>query len=211
MRQGILSGACVLLDYIWAFMVIGGIIYAALTGRIGAVSTAVIDCSGQAVNLAVSMSGVVALWCGIMEIAEKAGAVKWLTKLLSPAVKLIFSGLSGAEWEKAREYITVNFVMNILGTGWSATGPGLMAMKELSKGMEGEGEATDAMCIFLVMNISSLQLVPVNIIAYRNAYGAVNPAEIILPAFFATLASTVAALLFCRLMVRFKYRKRRER
>ena len=209
-----------MLNYIWAFMLLSGVAYGAWSGNITEVSNAILDSSAQAVSLAISMAGVVALWCGLMEIAEKAGIVRMLSNFLRPVIGWLFPRLKCKDGEKAMEYITLNFIMNILGTGWSATGPGLMAMEELavisSKSEEratgtvnakktrnkkitlNDNMASDEMCTFLVMNISSLQLIPVNIIAYRSAYGAVAPTAIILPALCATGISTAAALIFCK-------------
>ena len=194
-----------MLNYIWAFMLLVGIIYGAWSGNISEVSTAVLDSSVQAVELVISMAGVVALWCGLMEIADKAGIVKLLSKGLRPVVLWLFPGLRREKGEKAVEYITLNFIMNMLGTGWSATGPGLMAMEELNRLKCSDSQinvdtASDEMCTFLVMNISSLQLIPVNIIAYRRAYGSVEPAKIVIPALIATSISTVAAVIFCKIM-----------
>lgn len=186
-------------------MLLVGIIYGAWSGNISEVSTAVLDSSVQAVELVISMAGVVALWCGLMEIADNAGIVKLLSKGLRPVVLWLFPGLRREEGEKAVEYITLNFIMNMLGTGWSATGPGLMAMEELNRLKCSDSQinvdmASDEMCTFLVMNISSLQLIPVNIIAYRRAYGSVEPAKIVIPALIATSISTVAAVIFCKIM-----------
>lgn len=194
-----------MLNYIWAFMLLVGIIYGAWSGNISEVSTAVLDSSVQAVELVISMAGVVALWCGLMEIADNAGIVKLLSKGLRPVVLWLFPGLRREKGEKAVEYITLNFIMNMLGTGWSATGPVLMAMEELNRLKCSDSQvnvdtASDEMCTFLVMNISSLQLIPVNIIAYRRAYGAVEPAKIVIPALIATSISTVAAVIFCKIM-----------
>ena len=187
------------------FMLLVGIIYGAWSGNISEVSTAVLDSSVQAVELVISMAGVVALWCGLMEIADNAGIVKLLSKGLRPVVLWLFPGLRREKGEKAVEYITLNFIMNMLGTGWSATGPGLMAMEELNRLKCSDSQinvdtASDEMCTFLVMNISSLQLIPVNIIAYRRAYGSVEPAKIVIPALIATSISTVAAVIFCKIM-----------
>lgn len=194
-----------MLNYIWAFMLLVGVIYGAWSGNISEVSTAVLDSSVQAVELVISMAGVVALWCGLMEIADNAGIVKLLSKGLRPVVLWLFPGLRREKGEKAVEYITLNFIMNMLGTGWSATGPGLMAMEELNRLKCSDSQinvdtASDEMCTFLVMNISSLQLIPVNIIAYRRAYGSVEPAKIVIPALIATSISTVAAVIFCKIM-----------
>ena len=189
-----------MLNYIWAFMLLIGIVYGVWSGNLSAVSNAVLDSAAQAVNLAISMSGIVALWCGLMEIADKAGVVKLLSKGMRPLILWLFPRLRREDGEKAAEYITLNFIMNILGTGWSATGPGLMAMEELDKIRVDKRAASDEMCTFLVLNSSSLQLIPVNIIAYRSAYGAVAPAAIIIPALITTGISTMAAVVFCKLM-----------
>jgi spore maturation protein A len=107
------------------------------------------------------------------------------------------------EESKANDYIASNMLANILGLGWAATPFGLKAMTELQKINVAQGGkkevASRAMCTFLIINVSSLQLIPVNIIAYRSQYGAVNPAEIVGPAIVATLVSTVAAVVFVKL------------
>ena len=187
-----------MLNCIWAFMLIAGIIYGAWSGNMSAVSDAVLDSSVQAVELVISMAGIVAMWCGIMEIADNAGIVKLLSRWLRPVVLWLFPGLRGEEGEKAAEYITINFIMNMLGTGWSATGPGLMAMEELDKIRVDKRAASDEMCTFLVLNISSLQLIPVNVIAYRSQYGSINPAAIVGPGILATAVSTLVAVIYCK-------------
>lgn len=93
-----------------------------------------------------------------------------------------------------------NMAANILGLGWAATPAGLKAMRELQKLEEGGGRASDMMCAFLVLNISSLQLVPINMIAYRSQYGSVNPAAVVLPAICATMISTIAGIVFIKIM-----------
>ena len=119
--------------------------------------------------------------------------------------------------DRANEYIAANIIANMLGLGWAATPMGLKAMRELARlereriarqrGIEKEksdqiqcSKASDEMCTFLVLNISSLQIIPVSVIAYRAQYGAVNPAAIVLPGLLATLVSTLTAVVFCKLM-----------
>ena len=98
--------------------------------------------------------------------------------------------------------ITTNIIANFLGLGWAATPPGLKAMEELEKLNKKPGVASNEMCTFLILNISSLQLIPVNIIAYRSQYGSVNPASILGPAIVATLFSTVVGIIFAKIMDR---------
>ena len=100
--------------------------------------------------------------------------------------------------------MATNMVSNFLGLGWAATPAGISAMKELKRQQKMSNQATDAMCDFLIINISSLQLIPVNVIAYRSQYGSVHPTAIVGPALAATAASTVAAVLFCKCMEKCK-------
>lgn len=191
-----------MLNYIWAFMIIIGIVYGALTGNMEEVSNAALDSAGEAVSLCITMIGVMSLWVGLMEIAQKSGLIAKMTKGISPFITFMFPHIP--KNHLAREYISTNLIANILGLGWACTPAGLKAMEELSK-LEKEREnfsdghkASKEMCDFLILNISSLQLIPVNMIAYRQQYGSVNPTAIIAPSILATFISTLVAVLFCK-------------
>lgn len=200
-----------MLDYLWGFMIILGIAYGIVSGNVEAMSNEALDSASEAVNLCITMLGIMALWTGLMRIADKSGLTARLTKLLSPVFTLLFPEIP--KHHKAREYIASNMIANILGLGWASTPVGILAMKELGKlnREEHPGEeappASDAMCTFLVINISSLQLIPISIIAYRSQYGSTNPAGIIVPAIIATGCSTLAGALFCILIKKFKRRQ----
>ena len=146
--------------------------------------------------------------------------------MLSPFVSFMFPGLP--KGHKAKDYISMNIIANVLGLGWACTPAGLKAMEELEKLEEDrrnenvgvmldkkrsgrrkerrsampKGTASNEMCTFLILNISSLQLIPVNVVAYRSQYGSVNPAAIVGPAIVATMVSTVVAIIFCKIMDR---------
>lgn len=190
-----------MLNYIWAAMVIVGIVYASFTGNIEAVGNAAIESGKDAVSLCITMLGVVTMWTGIMQIAKTSGIIEVATRKMEPFISFLFPKIP--KGHKAREYIATNFISNIFGLGWAATPAGLLAMKELAKLNEernmDKSIASNEMCTFLVINISSLQLIPVNIIAYRTEYGSVNPAAIIAPAILATLISTIVGVVFCRI------------
>jgi spore maturation protein A len=183
-------------------MIIIGIVFGSLTGNIEAVGNAAIESGKDAVSLCITMLGVVTMWTGMMKIAERAGIIEKAARLLEPFINFLFPNIP--KGHKAREYISTNFISNIFGLGWAATPAGLKAMKELSNLQEtrklDRSIASNEMCTFLVINISSLQLIPVNIIAYRSQYGSVNPAIIIAPAIVATLISTLVGVIFCKLM-----------
>ena len=204
-----------MLNYIWAAMILIGIIYGAVNGTMKEITEAALLSAGEAVSLCISMAGIMAFWVGLMEIADKAGLIKRLTDFLSPFVSFMFPGIP--KGHKARDYISANIIANILGLGWACTPAGLKAMEELAKLEEERGNpayrgiggkeriASNEMCTFLILNISSLQLIPVNMIAYRQQYGSVNPAGIIGPAIAATFVSTAVAVVYCKM----KNRRRR--
>lgn len=203
-----------MLNYLWAGMILIGIIYAAFTGHMSDVTNAAIDSSKEAVTLCITMMGVVSMWMGLMQIAAKGGVIASASRRLRPLIRFLFPNLPSGH--PAEEYITTNFIANFLGLGWAATPAGLKAMEALGQ-LEDErrqgrlagpirpgGIASNEMCTFLIINISSLQLIPVNIIAYRSQYGSVNPAAIVGAGIVATAVSTGTAVIFCKLMDRKK-------
>ena len=189
-----------MLNYIWGFMIIVGIIVGTFNGRITDISNASVQSAKEAVNLCITMLGVMSLWTGLMEVARKAGMIKSLTKAIEPVIRFFFPRIP--KEHIVNEYIASNMIANVLGLGWAATPMGLKAMEELAKintqrGAD-ETKASNEMCTFLILNISSLQLIPVNIIAYRSQYGSINPTGIIMPAIAATMISTLVAAIFCK-------------
>lgn len=187
-----------MLNILWVIMIAGGIFFAAFHGTMGQITESFISSSTEAVNLCIFMLGVIGVWNGMMEIAVKSGLMKKIAKTMYPFIHWLFPDIPPRH--KANEYIAANMAANILGLGWAATPAGLKAMRELQKLEEGGGRASDMMCAFLVLNISSLQLVPINMIAYRSQYGSVNPAAVVLPAICATMISTMAGIVFIKIM-----------
>lgn len=186
------------MNYLWGIMIIIGVLYGAFTGNLMAVTDQALSSAKEAVTLCITMAGVMALWVGLMEIAEKAGIIARATKCMGPLLSFLFPQVP--KGHKARSFIATNMIANIFGLGWAATPAGLSAMKELKTLNQDSDTASNAMCDFLIINISSLQLIPVNIVAYRSQYGSVNPTYIVGPAMVATFISTLAAVLFIRLM-----------
>lgn len=225
------------MNYIWAFMILVGIVYAGFHGTLPDVANGALDSAKEAVTLCLTMAGVMSFWTGLMRIAEKSGMIAGLSAKLKPFLRFMFPNLP--KNHAANQYIATNMIANIFGLGWAATPAGLKAMEELSKleeerGTEGyaslrksesvevrkgqgrtgrsrnnrptvNGEmngraASNEMCTFLIINISSLQLIPVNVIAYRSQYGSVNPTAIVGPAIAATAVSTVVAVVYCKVM-----------
>lgn len=220
-----------MLNYIWAFMILVGVVYGVCTGQVDEITVGALEGAGDAVTLCVTMAGVMALWMGIMEIAKQAGLITGLARGISPFLDLMFPRIP--KGHEAREYIATNLIANVLGLGWACTPAGLKAMEALAR-LEAErgqagyrmapearhagagrqsapdtGErqglaeaprsASNEMCTFLILNISSLQLISVNMIAYRSKYGSLNPTETIGPSIVATICSTLVAILYCKL------------
>lgn len=181
-----------MLNFIWGGMLILGIIFGVCSGKSADVTASLINGGKDAVNLALTMAGIISFWCGIMKIAENSGIIKGIAKKLMPLMKFLFPHVP--KHHKAMEYIATNFAANFMGLGWAATPAGLMAMKELQSLNRDKNVASQAMCMFMIINMSSVQLIGVNVIAYRAQYLSQNPSEIILPAILATCGSTVAGI-----------------
>ena len=189
-----------MLNYLWGFMIIIGVIYGAFTGNVQAVADGAIECAKDAITLCITMLGVMSLWTGLMEIAEKSGLIMTCTKKIRPVMHWMFPDVP-CEHESMK-HMTTNVIANILGLGWAATPAGIKAMKEMAVLNENKNIASCDMCTFLVINISSIQLIPVNIIAYRSQYKSPDPTAILFPSIIATTISTLAAVIFCRVMTR---------
>lgn len=200
-----------MLNYLWSGMILIGILFAAFSGKMPDITTAALDSSKEAVTLCITMMGVMSFWTGLMGIAEKSGILKTATVRLSPLIHFLFPELP--KDHPAEKPIAANIIANILGLGWAATPAGLKAMEDLVQLEEKRRQtgylknvpkdtASNEMCTFLILNISSLQLIPVNMIAYRSQYGSASPAAVVGPAVLATLVSTFAAVVFCRVMDR---------
>ena len=204
--------------YLWGGMLLIGIMYGVLVGNVDEVTKAFVSCSGEAVSLCISMAGITAMWTGMMKIAENSGLVTELAAKMRPLIRFLFPKLDTES--KAAHYICLNFLSNVLGLSWASTSSGLCAMKELKelqlqkenaeKNTEDSGKkdavknssmiASNEMCTFLIINVSSLQLIPVNMIAYRAKYGSADPTAIVGPAILATAVSTAVAVIFCKVI-----------
>ncbi len=200
-----------MLNYLWSFMILIGILWGALNGNLEQVTQGFLDSAKDAVTLGITMLGIMSFWCGILEVGNRAGLIGWLTGKMGPVLDYLFPGISRTH--PARKPIAVNIVANILGLGMAATPAGLEAMQEMAKEAERDDDnkgvtATNDMCTFLIINISSLQLIPVTMIAYRSQYGSSDPMAVVGPALIATTISTLAAVIFCRLAGGRRRRKR---
>ncbi len=197
-----------MLNYLWAGMMLVGILWGGFHGTLGAVTEGVLESAKEAVTLGITMLGIMSFWCGILKVGEESGLVEAMTQKMRPVIHFLFPGIP--EGHPAAEFISINMIANMLGLGSAATPAGLKTMEELERLEEErrkfsarsvpQGNASDEMCTFLIINISSLQLIPINMIAYRAEYGSINPTAIVGPVLLATTISTMVGILFCKFM-----------
>jgi spore maturation protein SpmA len=161
----------------------------------------ILKIADTAVTLALGLIGVMALWLGIMKIAEAAGLVAMLAKLVKPIMTRVFPDVPADH--PAMGAMVMNMTANFLGLSNAATPLGLKAMEELNKLNPVAGTATNAMCMFLTINTTALTLVPATVIAIRLTMGSSNPTDIIMPTFLATFISLILGVAFTRLIERF--------
>jgi spore maturation protein A len=189
-----------MVNYIWAFLIVVGTVVGIATGRTEAVSQAALDGAKDAALLCISLIGAYVLWLGILNVAKEAGLVDGIARRMRGVIRRLFPSVppDGA----ASGFITLNIVANMLGMGNAATPFGLKAMKEMQALNPDKTRATDAMCMFLVINASSVQLMPLTVIALRSAAGSAAPAEIVITALLATTVTTAVGITAAKIMRR---------
>lgn len=186
-----------MLNYIWGGMILFSFFVSIFTGRIDETTKAAMDGAASAVETCIGLLGVMCLWTGIAKIAENSGLTKVFAKLLRPITKIIFPRLKGDS--AALNAIVMNMVANILGMGNAATPLGIKAMKELDKVNRYSKTASDEMCMFVVVNTASIQLIPATVIALRQTFGSVNPSVIVVPALICSVCSITVGITAAKL------------
>ena len=187
------------MNYLWGGMLIIGIVFGVITGNTQGITDAVLESSKEAVMLGISMLGIVAFWTGLMEVAGEAGVIAGLTRAIAPFLRFLFPKIPKGH----RAFDSLSALTDLEQLERERGNGEYMEEEESGSAQRHTVRARTAsneMCTFLVMNISSLQLIPVNIIAYRSQYGSANPAAVIAPAIVATFFSTVVAVIYCKMM-----------
>jgi len=190
------------INIIWLFMVVAATVTASYTGKMEAVTQASFSSAKSAVTLAIGLVGAMALWLGIMKVVEAAGALKMIARAIRPLMTRLFPDVPSDH--PAMSAMIMNMAANALGLGNAATPMGIKAMKELENINSEKGTASDAMCLFLAINTSSVTLLPLGVITVRAAAGAMNPSSILLTSIFATAVSTATAIAASKFVTRKK-------
>lgn len=188
----------IVINYIWFFLIFIGMLVAIFTGNIDVINTAVIEDTQEAVMFAIGLTGIMAVWLGLMNIAQKSGLIKSFSKILTPITNFLFPDIP--KDHPAISAIVMNMVTNMFGAGNSATALGVKAMEEMNNLNTDKKRATNAMCMFLVINMSSVQLVPLTVLKIRADAGSLNPTEIIGTSLIATTVSTIVGIFSAKLL-----------
>jgi len=185
---------------VFVLLLVASVAVAAAEGRMGLLSGAIAESAGRAVTLSLGLVGMLSLWLGLMKVAERAGLVAALARLVRPLLGRLFPDVP--EDSPAMGAMVMNLSANVLGLGNAATPFGVKAMEELEKANPTPGTATDSQALFCALNTASLQLVPASVIALRAAAGARQPADILGATLLASAAAAVTAVVAAKLLAR---------
>jgi spore maturation protein A len=181
-------------------MIITGVLAAIINGNIDKINGVVITNTQDAVMLAIGLIGVMSVWLGLMNIAKKSGLIRKISVMMNPFIRILFPDIP--KNHPAIGSIVMNIVANMFGAGNSATALGIKAMEEMQKINPKKERATNAMCMFLVVNMSSVQLVPLSVLKIRADAGSLNPMEIIATSLISTSISTIVGIIAAKLLER---------
>lgn len=187
-----------MLNYIWIGLLMLGFAFGIVNGRLDDVTKAAMDSAQTAVTVCIGLLGVMCLWTGLMKVAEKSGLIRIIGRAVRPVLIFLFPEIP--KDHPALGAIVMNLVANFLGLGNAATPLGLKAMKELQSLNKDKKTATNAMCMFLVLNTAAIQLVPANIIALRTSAGSKKPAEIIICIWIASVCATIMGIIAAKML-----------
>lgn len=188
------------MSLLWVLLVAASVAVAAATGRMAALTPAIVDSAGKGVTLALGLAGVMSLWLGLMRVAEEAGLVRLLGRAAAPLLRRLFPEVP--DGHPALGAVVMNVAANMLGLGNAATPFGLQAMAALQELNPRKDLASDAQALLCALNTASVQLVPASVIALRAASGARSPADILGATLLASACATLTAVASARLLRR---------
>ena len=190
------------MNYVFPVLIILSFISAAVTGGMNELSSSVIEGGTNAVELLIRLVSMLCLWGGIMEIADRSGVTRAISRLLSPIIKLIFPAIR--KEKHVLEAISMNITANVLGLGNAATPLGLEAMRRLQSINYDTSRASDEMVIFVVMNTAAMHIIPTTVATLRGQYGSVSPMSILPASFLTSFCALFVAVISAKLGTRFK-------
>lgn len=189
------------MGYIWVFLIVISIIIGAINGKLPEITQAIVDNAKLAVEISISLIGVMAFWLGLVKLAEKSGLITLVAKIVQPITNFLFPEIP--KNHPALGNITMNISANALGVTNAATPVGIKAMQEMQTLNPQKDTATNPMATFLAINTAGFQIVPASVIAVLVAAGAKNPTEIVGPTILVTTIGTIVAIITVKLLQRF--------
>lgn len=190
-----------MVNYIWFFILVIGIVVGIITGRGELMSKVIISSTTSSVDLIIKLLGIMSLWCGIMKIAEKSGLTDKLAKILKPILRLILK--DAGKDDKTLGSIVMNITANMMGLSNAATPFGIKAMENMQEINLDKDKASDDMAMFLVLNAACIQIIPTTIISIRAASGSNSPADIILPSILTTGMAGIVGIISCNILEKY--------
>ncbi len=188
-----------MMNYIWSALFLTAFIYSCFTGRLELFSTTLTEGSAEAVSFILSLAGIMAMWSGLMEIAERSGLIEKLSRLLLPLTSLLFPRLRNPE---VLSSIVMSFMANLFGAGNSSTVFALRTMEKLDEMNQHSPVASNDMCTFAVVNMAFAPVIPVMMLQVRADMGSVNPYSVILPSVITAACTVTVSVLACKILER---------
>lgn len=188
-----------MMNYIWGFMLLIGIVFSIVNGKTAEFTDGLMNSCTQAVEFIIALSGIMAVWSGLMKIAEESGLISKISRAMKPMMSYLFPHEKN---DRTIAMMIMSFMANIFGAGNSATIFSLKAMELLDKENHGSAYASNAMCMFVALTMSMIQLVPITVIKVRSDLGSHSPEDIILPSIIAGLISMVVSVAACKFFER---------
>lgn len=188
-----------ILAVVFTIMMVVSVAFGAATGHMDAVSAAAIDGAREAVTLCISLTGIICIWTGFLSVMDRSGLSRKVARLFRPLIKLLFP--KAARDDETLSAIAANMSANMLGLGNAATPLGIKAARRMADGCG--GTASDELCLLVVMNTASIQLIPTTMAAIRAANGCASPFDILPAVWFTSFLSVAAGLLAAKIMSRF--------
>lgn len=188
------------MNFLWPILILISFIFSLISGNIENINNAIFSSVSDVITLSLTLLGNMCLWCGLIKIIQSTKIIKILKKILKPVLNWLFKDTK--DNDKAMEAISLNTISNIIGIGNAATSSGLKAMEEMQKENKQKDKLTDSMVMLIVLNTTSIQILPTSIMAIRASLGAQNPAKIILPIWISTIIGTTVGILVTKLLLR---------
>lgn len=187
------------MEKVWIFMIISSFTIGIVNGNLENVIKALFESTSVAVQLTVSIFGIMCMWSGFMKIAEKSGFINLISKMIRPLTKILFPDVS--DDEEICGNIGMNMAANMLGLGNVSTPIGINVIGKLQEKNRTKGRLSNSMLMFIVLNTASIQLIPTTVIALRANYGSQNPTSIVMPTILSSVISVIAGIIIVKMII----------